>query len=211
LKDIESFIEGFRRFKADYFSGSCQRFEPYKTCQQPTTAVIGCCDSRVDPAILFGCGPGDLFVIRNVANLVPPCEHTGGHHGISAAIEFAVKTLKVKHVIVLGHSHCGGINALLSGAVGAADGGFIGNWMALAEGARSRVLDKVPEADGPDARARACEQASILVSLENLMSFPWLKARVDDGSLHLHGWYFDTETGGLMRYSTSGQAFEALA
>lgn len=205
MHDIERFITGFRTFRKDYFGSEAPQFEPLKQGQSPKTMIISCSDSRVDPAILTNCAPGDIFTVRNVANLVPPFEENGGLHGVSAALEFAVCHLGVEHIIVMGHSQCGGINALMAGSCGCKGGGFISRWMSIAVPAKEKVLTELP---GKDAKLqqRATEQAAILLSLENLHTFPWIDLRVTDGVLSLHGWYFDLQTGELSEYQpTSGQ------
>lgn len=138
--------------------------------QAPKTLVVACCDPRVDPALVLDCAPGDLFVIRNVANLIPPAENQGHYHGTSAALEFGVRNLEVQHVIVLGHAHCGGIHALLDGSVDKGET-FIAGWMGIADAARERVERDYAEASS-EVRHCACEQEAILVSLNNLMTFP---------------------------------------
>lgn len=210
MEDIEKFIQGFRQFQASYFGGDRQFFTPLKTEQKPNTLIIGCSDSRVDPSLMFGCDPGELFVVRNVANLVPPFEESGGFHGVSAALEFAVLTLKVKHIIVMGHARCGGIGALVNGLCPACDAGFINNWMKIADKALERVSHDMPLA-GPDVLARECEKEAILVSLDNLMSFPWIRAQVEAGLVMLHGWYFDIDSGTLSQYSKESGRFEEIA
>jgi carbonic anhydrase len=171
--------------------------------------IIGCSDSRVDPAILTNCAPGDIFTVRNVANLVPPYVEDGGQHGVSAALEFAVCHLGVEHIIVLGHSQCGGINALMAGSCGCKGGGFISNWMSIATPAKEKVLAELP---GKDAKLqqRAAEQAAILLSLENLHTFPWIDQRVKDGALSLHGWYFDLNAGELSEYKPTSGLFQKI-
>jgi carbonic anhydrase len=206
MQDIERFISGFRKFRENYFGPESNKFEPLKKGQNPKTMIIGCSDSRVDPAILTNCAPGDIFTVRNVANLVPPYEETGGLHGVSAALEFAVCHLGVEHIIVLGHSQCGGINALMAGSCGCKGGGFISRWMSIATPARERVLEELPGKD-PTLQQRAAEQAAILLSLENLHSFPWIDQRVTDGTLSLHGWYFDLTAGELMEYAPESGTF----
>lgn len=210
MKDIERFITGFRRFREDYFGSEYSPFEHLKQGQSPKTMIIGCSDSRVDPAILTDCAPGDIFTVRNVANLVPPFEENGGLHGVSAALEFAVCHLGVEHIIVLGHSQCGGINALMKGSCGCKGGGFISRWMSIATPARERVLAELPEKDTA-LQQRAAEQAAILLSLENLHSFPWIDERVDRGELTLHGWYFDIAAGELLEYRSETGSFEKVA
>jgi carbonic anhydrase len=205
-------ITGFHRFREQHFADDDALYRQLvQEGQTPKILVVGCCDSRVDPALVLDCAPGDLFVIRNVANLVPPDENRiGGRHGTSAALEYGVKALGVEHVIVLGHAHCGGIRALMSGS-GLAEGqeSFINSWMRLAEQARTRVLQDMPDASSEELE-RACEQQAILSSLDNLMTFSWVRERVEQGTLMLHGWYFDIEHGQLMRYDASSQRFESV-
>jgi len=210
VHDIARFIAGFKRFQQSYFCDEQQLFEQLKTGQQPRVLVIACSDSRVDPAILTDCAPGDLFVVRNIANLVPPYEPDATtHHGVSAALEYAVKHLEVEHVIVMGHGGCGGIHALLHPGRAEQGSEFIGPWVDIAARAREQVYRAMPEAD-ETTRQQACEEAAILVSLENLLSFPWLKAAVDDGRLALHGWYFDLKRGALLSYLPQTGSFEPL-
>lgn len=209
MKDIDHFIAGFKRFQQHYFDQDEQRFAPLKQGQNPKVLVIGCSDSRVDPAILTGCAPGELFVVRNVANLVPPCEYDNHHHGVSAALEYAVCHLEVERIIVLGHSGCGGIGALMHGISNGRSAEFIGPWVQIAERAKAQVLKELPGKE-PVKQSRACEQAAILVSLENLLTFPWIRERVESGSLLLHGWYFDISIGQLYSYSPGVGNFEAI-
>ena len=175
MKDIAEFIVGFKRFQERYFSEDRDLFERLGRGQRPQAMIVACADSRVDPALLTGAVPGDVFVVRNVANLVPPYERGGSFASVPAALEFAVLSLGVEHIIVLGHAQCGGIHALMSGA--STRGEFIGKWVGIAQRARERVLAELP-AKPPALQARACEQASILVSLENLMTYPWIAQRV---------------------------------
>ena len=209
MNDIAQFIAGFKRFRQHYFDPKNERFAALKKGQNPKVLVIGCSDSRVDPALLTGCGPGELFVIRNVANLVPPCEHDVHHHGVRAALEYAVCHLEVEHIIILGHSGCGGIGALMHGIDNGRPAEFIGPWVKIAERARERVLKELPEKDAA-MQSRACEQAAILVSLENLLTFPWISERVEAGNLLLHGWYFDIDAGQLSSYAPEKTGFELL-
>lgn len=195
MTDLSWLIEGFGRFRQNHFESDLFR-RLSKQGQKPKVLVLGCCDSRVDPVIILDCDPGDLFVIRNVANLVPPFENAGHYHGTSAALEFGVCGLGIEHIIVMGHAQCGGIRALMEGAPG--DGqSFIKSWMKLAESAKERALAKTQE--GGDT-AKECEKEAILASLANLMTFPWIKSRVEEGTLELHGWYFDIEEGTLLGY-----------
>jgi carbonic anhydrase len=202
-------IEGFSRFRERHFTKEDALFrELVEQGQTPKILVVACCDARVDPALVLDCAPGDLFVIRNVANLVPPAENQGHYHGTSAALEFGVRKLNVGHIIVLGHAQCGGIHALLEGDMQNEDA-YISEWMGIAEAARKAVNSDFADADNI-VRRRACEQHAILVSLKNLMTFPWIRERVEQGSLTLHGWYFDIEPGELLGYNLATRRFEAL-
>lgn len=210
MKDIAEFIAGFERFQTKYFRDERGLFSRLRQGQEPRALVISCSDSRVDPAMLTGADPGDLFVVRNVANLVPPYRHEAEAPGIRAAIEFAVKTLEVGHIIVLGHSGCGGIQALMDGeGITQNRYEFVGPWVGIAKRARDQVLRELPQ-KSPALQCRACEQAAILVSLENLLSFPWIRAAVDQGRLALHGWHFDIDAGELLAYSAETATFDSL-
>ncbi|HTN93680.1 MAG TPA: carbonic anhydrase [Gallionella sp.] len=209
MSSLEQLIAGFQRFRERNLTGGNAQFrELVEFGQMPSTLVVGCCDSRVDPALILDCAPGDLFVIRNVANLVPPSENQGHYHGTSAALEFGVCNLAVQHIIVLGHAQCGGIHALLEGGVTSEDS-FIAEWMSIASAARQRIERELAGA-GSKERHRACEQQAILVSLDNLMTFSWIRERVEQGRLALHGWYFDIERGELLGYNAASSRFETL-
>ncbi|MDR3426222.1 MULTISPECIES: carbonic anhydrase [Silvimonas] len=209
MDELAKLIEGFHRFQGKYFGQDTNLFEQLKRGQSPTSLVIGCSDSRVDPALLTDCNPGDMFVVRNVANLVPPYEKDGMYHGVSSAIEFAVCDLEVKRIIVMGHSTCGGIGALLKGYAPKTEANFVGRWMRMAETARQHVLDHY--SDKPlEVQVRACEMAAIVVSLDNLMSFPFIAQKVTEGKLLLVGWYFDIEHGELHQYDAGRGAFRSL-
>jgi carbonic anhydrase len=160
--------------------------------------------------MLLGAGPGDIFVVRNVGNLVPPYRNGAEMPGIRADIEFAVKGLNVAQIIILGHSGCGGIRALMDGEDSAASQyEFIGSWVSIAAPVRDRVLREL--AGKPQAeQTKACEQGAIALSLENLLSFPWIRERVEAGTLALHGWYFDLDAGQLLAYSRETESFAPL-
>lgn len=210
MKDLDALVSGFRRFQENFFNEDTRLFEELKQGQKPKVLVIGCSDSRVDPSILTDCDPGDLFVVRNVANLVPPYEPDSHYHGVSAAVEYAVCSLEVEHIIVIGHSQCGGINGLMAGSCcGESKNEFIDKWVSLASSAKEMVLREL--ADKPrEIQVRACEQTSILLSLENLLSFPQILQRVEAGKLHLHAWYVDIQTGELLSYHPKKGQFEVL-
>lgn len=207
VSTVDNLIQGFQRFRARYFERDRELFQQLAhQGQAPRTLVIACSDSRVDPAIITDAAPGDLFVIRNVANLMPPAEEGGRFHGTSAALEFAVCDLGVENIVVLGHGHCGGIHALLTGG---GEGGYIAPWVGIAARARDRVLARWPDAT-PAFQQRACERMAILVSLENLMTFDFVRAGVEAGRLKLFGWYFDIENGELMQYDLETKRFHDL-
>ncbi len=207
---IEALIAGYRRFRNGYYREHEARLTALaEQGQSPAVAVVGCCDSRVDPAIITDSAPGDLFVIRNVANLVPPCEGEGTWHGTSAALEFAVTGLEVDHIVVLGHARCGGIRALLERDDSAPAEGFIHHWMSIADEARRKALSPELELD-LDQRARRCELEAIRVSIGNLMSFPWVRERVERGELKLHGWYYDMASGELQALDPESGEYRAL-
>ncbi|BAV34686.1 carbonic anhydrase [Sulfuricaulis limicola] len=211
MQEIQKLIEGFQRFRAHHYERDGTPFKQLVSeGQSPKIMVVACSDSRVDPAIVTDCDPGDLFVVRNVANLVPPFEQGGGYHGTSAALEFAVSCLNVRHVIVMGHARCGGIRALLGNIrFEGSTGQFITPWMSIAEQARREVAATHAAADA-DTRAAACERAAMRVSLGNLTSFPFVREAVTTGRLQLHGWYFDLDRGELHGYDAASGGFELL-
>lgn len=207
---IEALLRGYRRFRTTRYAQARELYEQLQARgQRPKVLFIACCDSRADPAAITDSGPGELFVIRNVANLVPPCTPDGGHHGTSAAVEFAVRHLEVEHIVVMGHAECGGAKALMQGAGDdPAPGDFIGQWIALAQPARNRVL-AMPRL-APDGHQRAIEQEIVRLSLENLLSFGWLRERVEAGRLSLHGWHFGIATGSLRVLEPASGEFHPL-
>lgn len=196
---VDRMLAGFKSFKAMYYEQRPERVEDLmNTGQKPEVLLIACSDSRVDPAILTNAEPGELFVIRNVANLVPPYEPDENYHGTSAAIEFAVRDLQVRDVVILGHSACGGISALVehgeAGKVPERD--FIGEWVSIA---------KCCVHDGDDADD--VSRNSVRNSLSNLMTFPFIKERVEAGNLNLHGWWYQMKEGILWRYDAKKEEF----
>ncbi|KAI8909788.1 carbonate dehydratase [Gorgonomyces haynaldii] len=207
LVQLDKMLEGYRRFKTNYFASNPVLFQSLMHKQSPKTLLIGCCDSRVDPAIITDCEPGDLFVIRNVANLVGPYHPDGGLHGVSAAMEYAVQALNVENIIVLGHAHCGGIKALMEGSCASFE--FIGPWVEIANDAKRKTLKHFGQLPFEE-QCRACEFASILTSLENIITYPWVKERLVSGKISLTGWYFDFVTGELMGYVPEKMKFEPL-
>lgn len=199
-------LDGYRTFREDRLPVEQSRYQELaETGQRPEIMVIGCCDSRVSPEVIFDARPGELFVVRNVANLVPPYSPTGSTHGVSAAIEFAVQALKVKHMVVLGHARCGGIRAFAEQEAPLSSGDFIGRWMSLISPAAESLGAR---GDRPFAEyLKNLEQASIIKTLDNLMTFPFVRPLVEDGRLALHAAYFDVATGQMAVGDTKSGRF----
>ncbi len=187
--DFFKILQGYQSFRDKYAHGDksvMQYLSHYG--QQPQIMVVACCDSRVDPALILQCDPGDLFVVRNVANIVPPYEKDEAHHGTSAALEFGICFLKVKHLILLGHSQCGGIQALLKGDNEQDD--FITNWVSVIK------KQECHQHTNPDDYARS----ALNQSYQNCLTFPWIKNRVDAEELIIHRWFFDIQKGQIFTH-----------
>jgi len=201
---------GYRAFLDDRFPRERGRYEALaEQGQSPEIMVIGCCDSRVSPEVIFDASPGELFVVRNVANLVPPYETGGEYHGTSAALEFAVQALRVKHIVVLGHARCGGVRAFADDTAPLSPGDFIGRWMTLIAPAAERLGPRRGDLDDYVAKL---ELAAIENSLRNLMTFPCVRILVERGRLQLHGAFFGVATGVLMvRDPETGEFAPAVA
>ena len=194
----EVLTDRFRRFKLRHFVQNADHYEDLATHgQDPQLMIISCCDSRVDPETIFNAMPGELFVFRNVANLVPPFETGGEYHGVSAAIEFAVLNLRIKHLIVMGHSGCGGVKAALDqSAAIQTEAQFISKWMSLLDDARLTVLASNQMA-AQTQKQQMLEREGIKTSIKNLRTFPFVRQAEDKGRLALHGAHFEIATGTL--------------
>ncbi|MCE4222538.1 carbonic anhydrase [Methylobacterium sp. C25] len=201
--------EGYRSFLGERLPQERKKYQRLAEGQDPDVLLIGCCDSRVAPEVIFDVGPGEIFTIRNVANIVPPFEEGGGYHGTSSAIEFAVQGLNVKHIVVLGHATCGGIKAYAKGAKPLSPGDFIGKWVSLVEPAAKALEARGDSADAPDYLTRL-EFASIAQSLENLLTFGFVRERVERGDLHLHGAHFGIEKGELLIRNPGTGEFQSV-
>ena len=202
--EIKKLIDGNKQFREKFFNKDSVLYDELVLHgQKPKTMIIACSDSRVDPAMIFNCQPGELFVIRNVANLIPPCEGNDSYHGISAALEFGACFLNVEHIIIFGHTQCGGIQALLEnknkGLLNRKSHNFIAKWMELASWAYEKVMTEHSTASIED-KITLCEQYALINSLKNLYSFPWIQERVNNNKLMLYAWYFDLETGVINMY-----------
>lgn len=220
---LSKFREGIKTFQHRFYALDPDNMQNLvDQGQNPKTLLIACSDSRVDPALLTGAAPGDLFVMRNIANLVPPYLMEGKHDSARSAIEYAVRDLEVEHIIILGHAHCGGIQSLLSTLSGQKpQRDFISDWVSLAmDGCYRYVIDQLcgmesgygaavreVNVDNLCAHQHLVERAAIRGSLDNLANYPWIRERVDSGSLSLHGWWFDLESGDLWATNADNTAF----
>lgn len=205
MPEFRALLQGYERFRAGRYHSERRRWETLATGQEPPVMIIGCCDSRVDPATIFDTEPGQAFILRNVANLVPPFEQAGGLHGVSAALEFGVTKLHVRHIVVMGHGACGGITAALGGH-GDPDRTFIDRWIALLDPALERV--RASAADDPQ---RALELEGIRTSLANLRTFPFVAEREQAGELKLHGCHFAIAEGRLWELDEAAGTFHQVA
>jgi carbonic anhydrase len=206
MPEFAVLVEGYRRFKSDAYVRQKARYDELANDgQAPPIMIISCCDSRVDPATVFDTKPGQVFALRNVASLVPPYEIGGGLHGVSAAIEFGVMGLEVRHIVVLGHAQCGGIKASLEGAnIGHGGHSFIDGWVDIIRPAREKIL-----ASASDDPQHDLELDAIRVSLQNLRTFPFIAEREQSGQLKLHGAYFGIADGILHVLNDQTDQFEA--
>jgi carbonic anhydrase len=207
----ETLTDRFRRFRHRHFVPNADQYEELAAYgQSPEVMLISCCDSRVDPETIFSAMPGELFVVRNVANLVPPYETGGKFHGVSSAIEFAVLNLRVKHLVIMGHSGCGGVKAALDqSAAIQTEAQFISRWMSMLDEARLRVVSAHQMASQA-VKLAALEREGIKTSIKNLRTFPFVSEAEDKGRLSLHGAYFDIATGTLSVLNHSRGEFFAL-
>lgn len=197
-KSFLDILKGYEGFREKYASGDntvMQYLAHYG--QQPQVMVVACCDSRVDPALLLQCDPGDLFVVRNVANIIPPYEKDEAHHGTSAALEFAVCYLNVRDLVILGHSQCGGIHALHHSET-LHQNDFITNWVSL--------IEQEHHHDSLDDYAKS----ALLQSHQHCLTFPWIQKRLEDHSLRIHLWFFDIQRGEIFAYQHDSQQFKPL-
>ena len=207
----EHLADRYRRFKFRHFAPNMDHYADLATHgQNPEVMIVSCCDSRVDPETIFSAMPGELFVVRNVANLVPPYEKTGKFHGVSAALEFAALNLRVKHIVVMGHSGCGGIRASIErDAAHQTAAEFITNWMSIIDEGRERVLDAWAGRPLQEVRAEL-EREAVRVSIDNLRTFPCVQALESKGRLHLHGAHFDIAGGMLNVLNQATSQFVAV-
>ena len=209
--EFEHLIAGYRRFRETGWARRRDRWAQLREGQQPEVMIVACSDSRVDPAQIFDTDPGEMFVVRNVAAMVPPFETTPGHHGVSAALEFAVQVLKVKEIVVMGHGMCGGCRAALTQELHEkepGEGGFIAQWIKLLDAAREPIVARL----GTTGRTaeRAMEMAAVMVSLANLRTFPCIRRKEREGTLKLRGAFFAISDGVLHLLDEGSGAFEPV-
>jgi len=210
-KDISNLIEGYYKFREHYFDKDNTTFvDLVRQGQRPKILMIACSDSRVDPALIMNCQPGDLFVIRNVANLVPPFQDDQSYHGTSAALEFGICVLGIQHVILFGHTQCGGIQALLEHThESCGPKSFLVKWMELAQAAHDITMNS-HAGSTLEEKIVLCGEHSLVNSLNNLQTFPWIQERVKQGSLFLHAWNFDMSNGIIEEYDEEQQSFRKI-
>lgn len=210
MSDFEALIDGYRRFRLGAYREQRERYDHLAQGQAPAVMVIACSDSRVDPTRVFDSGPGELFVLRNIANLVPPVSAISGQSSVAAAVEYAVTGLKVRHIVVFGHARCGGIQAALAGDFdNPVAGRHVHAWMEFIAPARDSV--KAAAALSPDIDAqRALEQASVRLSIENLAGYPFVAEALKAGTLQLHGVIFDIAVGSLRVLDSKSGQYQAV-
>ena len=202
-------LEGYRTFTSQRLPTEQSRYrELSERGQAPAVMVIGCCDSRVSPEVIFDAGPGELFVVRNVANLVPVYQPDGGAHGVSAALEYAVTVLRIKHIVVMGHAQCGGIRAFIDKIEPLSPGDFIGKWMQMFIKPGEVVEQR--DRESMQAFVTRIEKAAVFRSLENLMTFPFVRDAVERGELELHGAYFGVAEGSLFVLDREAKEFRGI-
>ena len=204
----KSLLEGYNAFATNRLPAEQHRYRELSVKGQfPEVMVIGCCDSRVSPEAIFDVGPGELFVVRNIANLVPVYQPDGNAHGVSAALEYAVTVLKVKHIVILGHAQCGGIRAFIDKIEPLTPGDFIGKWMQMFIKPGEVVEQRDHESMAQFVER--IEKAAVFRSLENLMTFPFVRKAVESGQMQLHGAYFGVAEGTLFVLDKASKEFKS--
>lgn len=209
LRIPDNLLHGYQRFRSGRYTEEAARYRALAVGQTPRTMIIACADSRVDPATIFAAGPGELFVVRNVAAIVPPCDMDGGYHGTSAAIEFAVTALKVQTITVMGHGQCGGIAAALAAGEDRPVGQFIGPWVSLLDKIRDELLLRSPPCH-PAQLHKTLERLAIRQSIENLLTFPFVSRAVEAHRLVIEGAWFSIGEGELHWLDQDSDTFETV-
>jgi len=210
MEGFGNLLAGYRRFRSSKLGGEQQRWKELAEGQSPRAVIVACSDSRADPAIIFDTDPGEIFVVRNIANLVPPFEQGGGRHGVSAALEFAVTQLNVPEIVIMGHERCGGIYAALTGCFHDApvgEGGFVSSWMSQIEEPAQTIAEE--HGTGEDGQ-RVLEEVAIRQSLANLRTFPFVASREKNGTLKLVGCHFSIQAGELWLLDEAEDVFRPV-
>jgi carbonic anhydrase len=203
-------IDGYANFRSGRYSAESERYRSLGDgMQKPKIMLVACCDSRAAPETIFDASPGEIFVVRNVANLVPPYAPDGKHHSTSAALEFAILALEVEHVVIMGHGRCGGIRAMVEPGDPLSSSDFIGRWMADVVEIAAQERHAHPHAEGNELH-RAVERASVEHSIANLRTFPWIRARQMKRKLSIHGAWFDISEGTLWAYDEGNHAWGVI-
>lgn len=205
---MKRLYQGIKDFRKSYFRKEEDFFRRLSKGQSPEVLFITCADSRVDPNLVTQSRPGELFIVRNVGNIVPPYDAIRDKNSVAAAIEFAVLSLKVADIIVCGHSGCGAMNALYATDHELKDMPHLRDWLRIARPVRERV-EKAAAEIGVD-RQRATEEANVLTQLANIQSYPFVAAALQEGTVHLHGWYYDISTGHIFAYMPEKEQFEKI-
>lgn len=211
MRSIENLIDGFRRFRAGVQQQSSHPYRRLLEGQSPRVMIIACCDARVDPSIITQADLGDILMIRNVANLVPPYRTDSHYQSTASALEFAVQKLQVRHIVVMGHSRCGGIMTVLSNVSQETRPDHpLGEWMSVMEQVARDTIQAMPDSTVEEQSCR-CGRAALAVSVRNLHSYPWVKAAVERGELNLHGWYFNLASVDLEQLDPATGEYHCLA
>lgn len=212
MKELKELVKGYEEFLKNGYPEHQKAYESLASKgQAPKIMFIGCSDSRVNPDLIFNAGPGEMFTVRNVANLVPPYEEQGEYHGTSAALEFAVTELKVEHIVIMGHAQCGGIQACIHGAKhGPVGSAFIDSWVSIAKSAAERVLARLGADGDVEKIQRETEFEAIKQSIDNLLTFPFVREAIDSGQLKIHGAHFDIATAHIYALDSETDQFLAI-
>jgi carbonic anhydrase len=206
---MDKLFKGIAQFRQDDFESHKELFQSLRRTQKPHTLFIGCADSRVVPDLITRTMPGELFTVRNIANLVPPFRHTEEYVGTTSSIEYAVLALEVKNIVVCGHSNCGGCAAMNQPAEQLAHLPNVRRWLEISREVRGRV-DRQMDVECPEKREWLTEQINILVQMRNLLTYPYVKQRYQQGNLNIYGWYYIIETGEIFNFNDQNETFELV-
>ena len=207
---MERLFKGYMKFRQEDFAGHRELFQQLGRSHAPHTLFIGCSDSRVVPNLITNTHPGELFIIRNIANIVPPYRKTEEYVATTSAVEYAVQALKVDSIVVCGHSNCGGCAAMNLSASELEHLPHVRKWLDVSSEVRGRV-DRLMTGDSPEEREWLTEQVNILVQMRNLLTYPYIKERFERGTLNIYGWHYIIETGEIFSFNDESQLFELIS